>query len=338
MCVPEDLGGGGLGYLAYFAGHERLFHLCGAKYWLGAWVISHWARGPSPILSTLHPQTLAEVSEDLMSGKTTICFGLSEPEAGSDAAMIKTRATRDGDGWRINGAKIWTTNSPYADYAVIFAVTDPELAEQRRGGISAFFVPTNAPGFKVQRLIHMWGHTGADEAQIALDDVRVEPHQLIGELHKGFAIAMYGAGLGRMFNCGRAIGIGRWALEMGLDYVKVRKTFGKPLSEYQGVTFPLADSALELHAGHLVSRNAAELLDAGHRAQKELSFAKIAAIEAACNTVDRVMQVHGAMGFTNELHLTEAYASLRKIRVADGASEIMRRQVVKHMLGGDLEI
>jgi alkylation response protein AidB-like acyl-CoA dehydrogenase len=338
MCVPEKLGGAGLGYLANFAAWERIFHICGAKYWLAQQVISHWVRGPSPVLRALTPTMLDEVLPGLMSGKLTTCFALSEPEAGSDAAAIRTRAVADGDGWVINGAKIWTTNSPYADYAIIFAVTDVEMAQARKGGISAFLVPTDTPGFLLQSPIKMWGETGADEAQIAFEDMRVERYHLIGELHKGFAIAMLGAGLGRMYNCGRAIGIGRWALEMGLDYVKIRKTFGKPLSDNQGITFPLADAALDLHGAHLVSRNAAMLLDAGERAQKELAFAKVYAAEAGCRTVDTVMQAHGAIGFTNEMHLTHAYTTLRKIRVADGASEIMRRQIVKNLLSGDVAI
>jgi acyl-CoA dehydrogenase len=338
MCVPEELGGVGLGYLANFAAWERIFHICGAKYFLAQQVISHWVRGPSPVLRELKPQMLDEVLAGLMAGTLTTCFALSEPEAGSDAAMIKSRAVADGEGWILNGAKIWTTNSPYADYAIVFAITDPALAEARRGGISAFLVPTKAKGFLIQRPIKMWNETGADEAQIAFEDVRIEPHQLIGELHRGFDIAMLGAGLGRMYNCGRAVGMGRWALEMGLEYIKVRKTFGRPLADNQAITFPLADSALELHSAHLVSRNAAVLLDGGQRAQKELAFAKVIAAEAGCNTLDRVIQVHGAIGFTNEMHLTKAYTTLRKIRVADGASEIMRRQIVKNLLGGDLDI
>ncbi|MGD9712605.1 MAG: acyl-CoA dehydrogenase family protein [Thermomicrobiales bacterium] len=338
MCVPEEMGGAGLGYLANFAAWERIFHICGAKYWLAQQVISHWVRGPSPVLRALTPEMLDEVLPGLMSGKLTTCFALSEPEAGSDAAAIKTRAVPHGDGWIVNGAKMWTTNSPYADYAIIFAVTDPELAQARKGGISAFLVPTNTPGFLIQSPIKMWGEAGADEAQIAFEDMRVERRHLIGELHKGFGIAMLGAGLGRMYNCGRAIGLGRWALEMGLEYVKIRKTFGRPLSDNQGLTFPLANAALDLHGAHLISRNAATLLDEGERAQKELAFAKVVAAEAACKAVDTVIQAHGAIGFTNEMHLTHAYSTLRKIRVADGASEIMRRQIVKNLLSGDLAI
>jgi len=338
MCVPESMGGGGMGYLAYFAAWERLFHLAGPRYWLSQVVISHWARGPSVVLGRLQPQFRDEVLPDLMAGRTTLCFALSEPGAGSDATMIKTQATPDGEGWRLNGGKIWITNGPYADYAIVFAVTSPERAAQRRGGISAFFVPTNSPGFEVEGLIKMWGASGTDEAQLRFNDVRIEPHQLIGELHKGFELAMAGVGLGRIFNAARGIGFGRWALELAIDFAKVRETFGKPVAEHQGVSFPLAESAMHLHAAHLAARNAAVLLDSGLRAQKELSMAKALAVEAGSAAVDRAMQAHGAMGFTNEMHLTAAYVALRKAHIADGSSEILRRQIAKNLFDGDVEL
>ena len=338
MCVPEELGGGGMGYLAYFAAWERIFHVCATKYWLSNVVIAHWTRGPSPVLSKVQPQLLGAILPDLMAGRTTLCFALSEPGAGSDATMIKTRAEPDGDGWRLSGAKIWITNAPYADYAIVFAVTSPELAAQKRGGISAFLVPTDSPGFSIDGLIKMWGSSGTDEAQLRFDNVRIEPSQLLGELHKGFGIAMLGVGLGRIYNAARGIGTGRWALEMGVDYAKVRETFGKPIAEHQGVSFSLAEAAMQIHAAHLTARNAAGLLDMGLRAQKELSMAKALAVEAGRSAVDRVMQVHGAMGFTNEMHLTSAYVALRKAAIADGSSEILRRQIAKNLFEGDLDV
>ena len=338
MCVPEELGGSGMGYLAYFAAWERIFHLCATRFWLAHVAIAHWSRGPSLLLGKVRTNLREAVLPDLMAGRTTLCFALSEPGAGSDATMIKTRATPEGDGWRLSGSKIWITNAPYADYAIVFAVTSPELAEKRRGGISAFLVPTSSPGFELDGLIKMWGATGTDEAQLRFDNVRVEPGQLLGELDRGFGIAMLGVGLGRIYNAARGVGTGRWALEMGVDYAKIRKTFGQPISEHQGVSFPLAEAAMGLHAAHLVARNAAALLDQGLRAQKELSIAKALAVEAGRSAVDRVMQVHGAMGFTNEMHLTSAYVSLRKVMVADGSSEILRRQIAKNLFDGDTEI
>ncbi len=338
MSAPESLGGGGLGHLAYFLAWQQVYRVCGAQYWLGHHAISHWAKGPSPVLLGLTEAFQRDHLAPLMSGEHSMCFALSEPGAGSDALAIKTRAERDGDGWRLSGSKIWTSNSPYAQYAVVFAVTDVEAAAQRKGGISAFMVPTSSPGFQVERLIHMFGHAGSDEALLHMQDVRIEPWQLVGELNKGFKISMKGVGLGRVYNTARAVGLGRWALEMAVEYTKVRSTFGKKISEYQGVTFPLADSAMGLHAAHLMGLNVCQLLDRGQPALKELSMTKAFAVEQGRNAVDRAMQTHGAMGFTNEMYLADAFVALRRANVADGTGEILRNTIVKQLLAGDTDV
>jgi alkylation response protein AidB-like acyl-CoA dehydrogenase len=338
LCVPEELGGSGYGMVAYFAFWEHVFHRCGAHYWLGHSVGSHWSRGPSPVLRGVSREVRDTIMRDILSGRTTLCFGLSEPNAGSDAVAIKTKATPDGDGWRLSGTKIWTTNSPHAEYAMIFAVTDPERAAKRKGGISLFLVPTNAKGFVIERIIKMFGSAGGDEAILHFDDIRLERHQLVGELHKGFEIAMLGVGLGRLYNAARGVGLGRWSLEMAFDYTKVRQAFGKPISEYQGVTFPLAESAMEIHAAHLMSRNVAQLLDQGLPAIKELSMTKAYAVQVGARAADRAIQAHGAMGLTNEMYLTDAYVILRKVNIADGTNQIMNRTIVKRMLDGDVDL
>jgi acyl-CoA dehydrogenase len=274
----------------------------------------------------------------LMDGSKSMCFGLSEPNAGSDASMIKTRAERDGDGWRISGRKIWTSNAPIADYSILFAVTDQEAAANKKGGISAFIVPTSSPGFIVQRVIKLFGHIGGDEAELALDDIYVEPWQLVGELDQGFAAALYGVSLGRIYNSARAVGYGRWALERSLDYARDRRAFGQAIADYQGVSFPLAECASQLHAAHLMGINASQLLDQGHRAIKELSMTKAYSVQVGFKAVDRAIQTHGAMGFTNELGLTDAWHTLRIVNVADGTNEILYRTIVQRLLKGDTEL
>jgi alkylation response protein AidB-like acyl-CoA dehydrogenase len=338
MCAPESLGGGGLGHLAYYVAWEAMFHRCGPRAWLMLYALSHWAFGPSRLLERLTEQARETVLPGLMDGTRSMCFGLSEPNAGSDASMIKTRAVEDGDGWRISGRKIWTTNSPVADYAVLFAVTEPELARAKRGGISAFIVPTSSPGFTVQRIIRLFGHVGGDEAELAFDELRVEPWQLVGELNQGFKAALYGVSLGRIYNAARSVGTGRWALELALDYASTREAFGASISEYQGVSFPLAESATELHGAHLMGLNAAALLDQGSPAIKELSMAKAYSVQVGFKAVDRAMQTHGAMGFTNELGLTDAWHALRVVNVADGTNEILNRTVAQRLFKGDVEL
>jgi alkylation response protein AidB-like acyl-CoA dehydrogenase len=338
MCVPEALGGGGLAHLAYYVGWEALFHLCGPQNWLMLYVISHWAFGPSRLLEKVTAEAREKILAPMMAGEASMCFGLSEPGAGSDAAALATKAVPDGNAWRITGRKIWTSNSPVADYCIVFAITDSERAAARKGGISAFLVPTASPGFEVQRIIKLFGHIGGDEAELRLENVRVEPWQLVGELHQGFAAALYGVSLGRIYNSARAVGYGRWALEKALDYAQQRKAFGKAIAEYQGVTFPLAESAMELHAAHLMGLNVASLLDQGAPAVKELAMAKAYSVQVGYRAVDRAMQTHGAMGFTNELGLHHAWHSLRIVNVADGTNEILNRSIVQRLLKGDTEL
>ena len=268
-----------------------------------------------------------------MDGTKSMCFGLSEPGAGSDASMITTRAEPDGNGWRITGRKIWTSNSPVADFCVVFAVTDPSSRSER---ITAFLVPTSTKGFTVQRVVKMFNHIGGDEGELVFENMRIEPWQVIGEVGKGFDAAIYGISLGRIYNTARAIGYGRWAVELALEYAKLRQAFGKAIAEYQGIMFPLAESATELHAAHLVGLNAAALLDNGQNAIKELSMAKVYAVQVGVRAVDRSMQTHGAMGFTNEVGLMEAWSRLRTVNVADGTNEILYRTILQRMLKGDV--
>ena len=338
LAVPQAMGGGGMGYLAYLSAWERIYHLCGGRRWLAQFAISHWAFGPSAVLERVTDRARAEVLPGMMAGETMMCFGMSEPDAGSDATMIRTRAEPDGDGWRLYGRKIWTTHVTIAEWMIVLAVTDPERAKARRGGISAFLVPTSTDGFRLDRVIGMWGEPGGSEAESVFDGVWVEPWQLVGELHEGFQIGMLGVSLGRIYNTARSVGLSRWAIELAVEYAKHRQAFGPPISEYQGVTFPLAEAATDIHAAHLLGCNAALLLDQGHRAIKELSMAKTFAVRAAVRAVDRAMQTHGAMGFTNEVGLAEAYHVLRVINVADGTNEILNRTIFQRLAGGDTDL
>tara|TARA_Y100001947_G_scaffold123148_1_gene107601 strand:+ start:91 stop:1302 length:1212 start_codon:yes stop_codon:yes gene_type:complete len=330
MCVPESLGGGGLGHLAYYVAWEALFHRCGPQNWLMLYALAHWAFGPSRLLEKVTDEVKKTYLPGLMNGSKSMCFGLTEPNAGSDASMISTKAERDGAGWKISGRKIWTSNAPIADYCVVFARTEE--------GISAFMVPTTAEGFEIQRVIKLFGHIGGDEAEISMENVYVEPWQVVGELGKGFAAALYGVSLGRIYNSARSVGYGRWALEMAIDYSSTREAFGNAIGDYQGVSFPIAESATELHAAHLMGLNASSLLDQGQTAVKELSMTKAYSVQKGLKAVDCAMQTHGAMGFTNELGLAEAWHSLRIVNVADGTNEILNKTIAQRLYKGDLEL
>ena len=337
MFVPEAIGGAGLGNEVLYRVWEDLHHHFGLHYWLGTFAIAHWSKGPSHVLEHATPEVRADVLPGLLSGEDSMCFAMSEPDAGSDARRMRTRAELDGDDWIINGSKIWITNGPYAEHAVVFAVTDPVEA-RKRGGISAFLVPTDAPGFVTEPSIRMFGAAGGDEAVIHLDNVRVKPTKVLGTVGRGFDIALSGVRAGRVYNSARAVGLARWAIERAVEYAGQREAFGRPISANQGVMFPLAEAAMEIRAAHLLGLDTAMMLDQGHRALKELSMAKAFSTEAAFRALDACMQTHGALGFTNEMGLAEAWHATRKARVADGTAEILRRTISAQLLKGDLEL
>ncbi len=338
MCAPREIGGEGLGYLAWYGVWSKVAEQTAGPYWMGDSMIAHWASGPSPVVTQLSDSCRAEILPALLSGEKTMCFGMSEPDAGSDAMMMKTRATRVDGGWRIQGSKIWTSYSPYASYCILFAVTNPELAKARKGGISCFLVPTDSPGFEVQRIIKMWGQSGGNEAVLLFNDVFVPEQNLVGELDKGFSVAMLGVNLGRVYNSARAIATASKALREAFEYTRQRQTFGRPLSEYQGLTFPLTESVMDIQCAHLFALHTCHLLDQGHRLNSQLAIMKHQATRSAYVALDRTMQTFGAIGMTNEMHYSEMFLRLRMVNIADGSNEILKRTVSKSILSGEFEI
>lgn len=329
MLLAEELGGGGLGFEALFRLWETLFDVCGAEYWLGHQAISHWSRGPSHLYQLMDSDFRDEVYPRLMSGEITTCFALSEPDAGSDIWRLRTTAERVEGGWKLNGTKQWSTNSPYAEWCLVFAVSDRETFARHRGGVTGFIVNMRSEGVLLESVIRMFGHPGGDEGIISFQDAFVPDRQVIGEVDKGLIYAMSGISTGRLYNSARAIGLAKWAVAKAFAYAEERTTFGAPLVENQAISFPLADSAMEIHAAHLMGLDTARSLDEGRQVRVEVSMMKTYSIEMGIRAIDHAIQVHGAMGLTNELHLTEAWQQLRRTRIADGSSEMMRMQIVK---------
>jgi alkylation response protein AidB-like acyl-CoA dehydrogenase len=338
MFVPGEVGGEGMGFRALFRVWECVFRHCGGPNWLGNHAIAHWTRGPSFLLGHLASPHKEDVLPGLLAGQTSMCFAMSEPDAGSDLWGMSTRAIRDGDGWRINGTKQWITGAAAADYAIVFAVTDADQLARHVGGITAFFVPTSSRGFAVDSTIRTFGSPGGSETIVSLADVFAPQNAVVGTLDRGLQIGLQGISTGRIFNAARAVGLGRWALERALTYASNRSAFGQAIADYQAVSFPLVDSAIELHAARLMALDCARLLDSGAPAIKELAMVKAFSTEVGGAAVDRAMQIHGAMGFTNELGLAEAWQHLRKARIADGSAEVMRRQIAKRLLAGDVDL
>jgi acyl-CoA dehydrogenase len=331
MLAPADVGGGGLGFQALFRSWAALFEACGSEYWLGHQMISHWSRGPSHLLRHVDQGFRDEMLPDLAAGRTTSCFAMSEPDAGSDVWQMRSTADRVEGGWILNGMKQWSTNSPYADWGITFAVSDPAEFRRKGKGLTAFVIDMHAPGVRVESVIAMFGHAGGDEGIISYKDVFVPDRQVIGQPGEGLKYAMSGISTGRVYNSARAVGLAKWALDKALAYAEVRRTFGQPIIENQAISFPLATAAMELHAAYTMGLDTTRKLDQGHQVRREVSMLKAYATEISVRAIDHAVQVHGAMGFTNELHLSEAWQQMRRVCVADGSSEIMRTQIVKSL-------
>lgn len=336
----ESLGGGGQGALAMAHIQEALNHRVGPGHPLVQTVVisSPFTNGLSPVLRYLKPEVFALYGAGIASGEKTLCFGLSEPDAGSDVFGMKTRAVRDGDEWVITGTKQWITNSPYADYAMVFALTDPEAAARHKGGVTGFFVDTRAPGFSVPRVINTMGHLGGDTGVIVLEGVRVRDDHRLGEVGRGLSVAMDGVNTGRMGMAASCLGLARWALDQATEYAKVRKTFGVPIAEHQAIQFMLAESAMDIYAAKNMIQNCAWRLDTGRNATAQVSMVKAFSTEMLGRVMDRSIQVHGGMGLTNELRLEEGYRFARVMRIPDGTAEIQRRTIARQLLGGHVDL
>jgi len=299
--------------------------------------MSHWATGPSSLCNYLTPELRERLLPAMMSGEISMCFGMSEPDAGTDAWMMSTRAEKRGSGWVINGTKQWTSNAPYADYCYLFAVTDQETHRERRGGVSCFVVPMNAEGVNVNSIIKLFGEIGGNEGITSFTDVVVPEEHLVGEVGQGFSLAMSGVSMGRVYNSARAIGLSRWLLERTVEYAKTRKTFGKPIAEHQAIGFKLADCAMDIYAARGAARDLTERIDRGELPIRELAMSKAICAEAFLRIVDRCMQVCGGMGLTNELEFYKAWQSARVMQIADGSAEMLRRTIAKRLLMGELD-
>jgi len=340
MLGAEELGGGGLGAVAGAWVQAQLARRYGPERHLIHHVVvpSPFTNGLSPVLRHLDTRLKQKYLPRIASGERTLCFALSEPDAGSDAQAIRTRAERDGDGWVISGTKQWITNSPYADHAIVFAVTDRQLAEARKGGVTAFFVDTDTPGFEVTAVISLMGQAGGDTGIVSLDRVRVPDSHRLGDAGDGLAIAMEGINAGRIGMAATCVGYAEWALAMASEYAGTRRTFGVPIGEHQAIQHHLAEIAMDVFAAKSMLLNCAARLDAGHPARGEVAMVKCFATEMLTRCMDRAIQVHGAMGLTNELRLEAGYRFARIMRIPDGTAEMQRRTVALELLKGRLDI
>ncbi|MCO5157723.1 MAG: acyl-CoA dehydrogenase [Aquamicrobium sp.] len=337
MFGAAELGGGGLGAEAAVA----VQMLLARRYGPGRHLIHHvvipspFTNGLSPVLRFLDPRVRERVLPAIASGARTLCFALSEPDAGSDAQAIRTVAVRSGDGWALTGTKQWITNSPYADYAVIFAQVE-DAGPDERSGITAFFAETASPGFDVTGVIPLMGHAGGDTGIVVLDGLKVPDANRMGGIGDGLSVAMSGINAGRLGMAATCIGYAEWALARACDYARTRRSFGRPIGEHQAIQTHLADTAMDIYAAKTMLANCAWQVDRGSAARGEVAMVKCFATEMLSRSMDRCIQVHGAMGLTNELRLEAGYRFARIMRIPDGTGEMQRRTVAQELLRDNL--
>ena len=344
MMAPESVGGGGLPWsvgpflleaINRKYGPGRLF-ISWANGFLSTPVMASFVDGPSHLFLQAGSAIRSEVLPPVLAGEKTVCFGATEPGAGSDLWGLKTKARRDGDDWIVNGSKQWITNAPYCDYAAVFAITDEAAFAAHKGGLTAFMLDAKAPGFTKDRPERIMGHLSSDCGGFTMDDVRVRNDFLIGNENGAFQIAMFGISEGRMGMAGVCLGLAEWALDQALAYSKERKTFGVPLAEHEALQFMMADMAIEIFATKWAMVQTARMLDANELPVKEVCITKALSIEMCQRAFDKAIQIHGGMGLSSELALEEGFRIAREARIPDGTSEIQRRTIFRQLARGDI--
>ncbi len=325
MLVPEQWGGSDTGYVAYAMALEEIAAGDGA---CSTIMSVHNSVGCVPILRFGNEQQKAQFLTPLASGAMLGAFALTEPQAGSDASSLKTRARREGDEYVLNGSKQFITSGLNAGVVIVFAVTDPEAGKR---GISAFIVPTDAPGYQVARVEDKLGQHASDTCQIVFDNVRVPLANRLGEEGEGYKIALANLEGGRIGIASQAVGMARAAFEVARDYANERQSFGKALVEHQAVAFRLADMATRIAVARQMVLHAAALRDAGRPALVEASMAKLFASEMAEKVCSDALQTLGGYGYLSDFPLERIYRDVRVCQIYEGTSDIQRMVIARNL-------
>jgi alkylation response protein AidB-like acyl-CoA dehydrogenase len=260
--------------------------------------------------------------KSIVSGDKIGCIGITEPDVGSDTAGMKTQAKKDGDEWVINGEKRYITNGSQADYMCCFAITDPSVSSKQ--GMSAFIVDTKSDGFSVVKDHDLLGMKSARVSWLKLEDVRVKPGMVLGELGQGFHILMDELDSERTAIAGEAIGYGRTPYEIAVRYANEREQFRRPIRMFEGVSFKIADMAMKLEAGRALTLTAARMHDKGEKATKQASIAKLYTTEAAIEITNTALQVLGGAGYTTDYPIERFLRDARLMTIGGGTAEILR--------------
>lgn len=325
MLVPEQWGGSDTGYVAYALALEEIAAADGA---CSTIMSVHNSVGCVPILKFGSEEQKQRFLTPLASGAMLGAFALTEPQAGSDASSLKTRARRDGDHYVLTGSKQFITSGQNAGVVIVFAVTDPEAGKR---GISAFIVPTDTPGYQVARVEDKLGQHASDTCQIVFADLRLAAANRLGEEGEGYRIALANLEGGRIGIAAQSVGMARAAFEVARDYARERQSFGKPLVEHQAVAFRLADMATRIAVARQMVLHAAALRDAGRPALVEASMAKLFASEMAEQVCSDALQTLGGYGYLSDFPLERIYRDVRVCQIYEGTSDIQRMVIARNL-------
>ncbi len=326
VAVPEQYGGAGLDNVCYAIAMEEISRGCAST---GVIMSVNNSLYCDPVMKFGTEAQKEQFLTPFARGDKLGCFGLTEPEAGSDAAAQKTVAVRRGDEYVINGSKNWITNGPKADAIVLFTMTNKEAGNK---GITAFLVPTNTPGFIRAEPDKKMGISAAWSCSMFFEDMRVPAKYMLGKEGEGFKIAMSTLDGGRIGIASQALGIARAAYEEAVRYSGERKSFGKPIREHQAIQFMIADMATEIDAARLLVWRAALLKDKGVRHSPESAMAKLYASEMASRVANKALQVHGGMGYSKEMDAERHVRDARITEIYEGTSEIQRIVISANLL------
>jgi butyryl-CoA dehydrogenase len=326
VAVPEQWGGAGLDNVCYALAMEEISRGCAST---GVIMSVNNSLYCDPVSKFGTDAQKEEFLAPFARGEKLGCFGLTEPQAGSDAAAQQTVAVKKGDEYVINGSKNWITNGPKADAIVLFTMTDKAKGNK---GITAFIVPTNTPGFIRAEPDRKMGISAAHSCSMFFEDMRVPAKNLLGKEGDGFKVAMSTLDGGRIGIAAQALGIARAAFEEAVRYSGERKTFDKPIREHQAIQFMIADMATEIDAARLLVLQAALLKDKGVRHSQESAMAKLYASEMASRVANKALQVHGGMGYSKEMDAERHVRDARITEIYEGTSEIQRIVISANLL------
>jgi butyryl-CoA dehydrogenase len=327
LTVPEEYGGSGLGNLALAMVLVEINRACAAT---GVTLSVNNSLVCAPITKYGNEEQKRRWLPKLASGEILGAYALTEPGSGSDAAALATRAVRDGDSYVLDGTKIWVTSGSLAGVVIVYARTNPDVPKAK--GISAFLVPTGTPGFKIGKKEMKVGIRGSPAVEIEISGCRVPATSLLGQLDRGFPIALDTLDGGRIGIGAQAVGISRACIEQAIEYAKVRQQFGKPIASFQAIQHKLADMQTRTDAAEMLVHKAAWLRDRGEPCSREAAEAKLFASLTANYCADECLQIHGGAGYTDHFIAERLFRDARITEIYEGATDIQRLVIARSLL------